>query len=93
MFARIGGEEFAVLLQNVGTEQAALIADFLRDEIERAKFPYNPVSGNVTVSIGVASMGYNYRTTESLFEAADQALYQAKQNGRNQIAIHQEESE
>lgn len=38
MFARIGGEEFAVLLQNVGTEQAALIADFFREEVERAKF-------------------------------------------------------
>lgn len=89
MFARIGGEEFAVLLQNVGTEQAALIADFFREEVERAKFPYNPASGKVTVSIGVASASSNFSTTESLFEAADQALYQAKQNGRNQIAVHQ----
>ncbi|EAF2837720.1 GGDEF domain-containing protein, partial [Listeria monocytogenes] len=93
MFARIGGEEFAVLLQNVGTEQAALIADFFREEVERAKFPYNPASGKVTVSIGVASASSNFSTTESLFEAADQALYQAKQNGRNQIAVHQGEIE
>ncbi|EAC7993797.1 GGDEF domain-containing protein [Listeria monocytogenes] len=93
MFARIGGEEFAVLLQNVGTEQAALIADFFREEVERAKFPYNPASGKVTVSIGVASASSNFSTTESLFEAADQALYQAKQNGRNQIAVHQGELE
>lgn len=68
MFARIGGEEFAVLLQNVGTEQAALIADFFREEVERAKFPYNPASGKVTVSIGVASASSNFSTTESLFE-------------------------
>lgn len=61
MFARIGGEEFAVLLQNVGTEQAALIADFFREEVERAKFPYNPASGKVTVSIGVASASSNFQ--------------------------------
>lgn len=92
MFARIGGEEFAVLLQNVDTKHAALIANSIREEIERAKFPYAPASGNVTISIGVSSADCSFTTTESLFEAADQALYQAKQNGRNQISVHQEET-
>ncbi|MBF2359036.1 GGDEF domain-containing protein [Listeria seeligeri] len=89
MFARIGGEEFAVLLQNIDATQAALIADLIREEIERAKFPYTPSSGQVTVSIGVATANCSFSTTESLFEVADQALYQAKQNGRNQISVHQ----
>lgn len=89
IFARIGGEEFAVLLQNVDAEQAAFIADNIREEMERARFPYTPASGTVTVSIGVASSNCSFATTESLFEASDQALYQAKQNGRNQIYIHQ----
>lgn len=78
-----------MLLQNVDAEQAAFIADNIREEMERARFPYTPASGTVTVSIGVASSNCSFATTESLFEASDQALYQAKQNGRNQIYIHQ----
>ncbi|WP_099222476.1 GGDEF domain-containing protein [Listeria costaricensis] len=89
LVARIGGEEFAVLMPDVNLKNAALIAETVRSEIHHAHFPFNPKSGNVTISIGVACQydtpNAAYPQQEALFEAADQALYQAKQNGRDQV--------
>ncbi|WP_239254527.1 GGDEF domain-containing protein [Listeria ilorinensis] len=97
LVARIGGEEFAVLMPDVSLKNAALIAETVRSEIHHARFPFNPKSGNVTISIGVAcnyaTPEHSYLQQEALFEAADQALYQAKQNGRNQVRISREENE
>lgn len=94
LISRIGGEEFSILLPNITLAESTQIAEIIRSEIERAVFPYNPKSGNVTISLGVSchnDVNVFYKTKENLFEAADQALYSAKQGGRNQVQAARKE--
>lgn len=89
--ARYGGEEFAVLLPNTPAAGAAQVAERLREAIGELQLPHaaSP-DGRVTVSIGVAELspGDNITTAEGMIHRADQALYAAKQHGRNRVAIH-----
>ncbi len=78
--SRYGGEEFAVILPNTSAEQAHIIGERIRSKIEND----NAQQHNLTVSIGVATLEENnFSSHHLLFEAADQALYYAKENGRN----------
>ncbi len=79
---RYGGEEFAVLLPNSSLEESLLVAERLRQKIEITSF--DNIS-YCTVSIGIASLGKNYEDAYKWLDNADQALYQAKANGRNQV--------
>ena len=96
MAARYGGEEIAVVLPNTSAAGALKVAEQLRTTIELLRIPHlgNPDGNNaVTVSIGAAtalagSDGTN-RMPDALLTAADQALYQAKHNGRNCVAASQ----
>lgn len=83
---RYGGEEFAVVLRNVDTKQAARLLDGLRDDF--AKIDFHSAAGDFscTFSAGIASFP-EHDSMESIREAADRALYQAKRGGRNQVAI------
>lgn len=84
--ARLGGEEFAVLLPNTDKAGAALLAERIRVAVERNhhKLASGPVT--VTTSVGVASFGGDAPVSlDQLIEFADQRLYQAKQGGRNRI--------
>ncbi len=78
---RYGGEEFAILLLQTATEGASQVADKLRRIIETFRFPGVPRS--VTVSIGVAEFPLTGGSRDELVRAADNALYAAKQSGRN----------
>jgi len=79
---RMGGEEFLALLPDVGLERGAGIAERLRASIESAPIL---AQQQVTVSVGVAvCMG---RDIDGALKAADQALYRAKQEGRNRVVI------
>lgn len=86
--ARYGGEEFVVLLPGVGAEQARLVADAIRRKIESTSFPHGEKQplGRVTLSLGVADT-QNGPDADSILKAADDALYRAKQGGRNQVAL------
>lgn len=86
MLFRYGGEEFVVLMSNTGRDGALLLAERIRRDIERmeVKIPQGPLT--VTVSLGVASLDLN-EDGLSLFERADQALYQAKAAGRNCVRL------
>lgn len=79
---RSGGEEFILVLSNTGKRGSLLLAERIRKAIEKHKFSYNDTTISVTVSIGVScyEKGDN---SESLYEKADNALYQAKNAGRN----------
>jgi diguanylate cyclase (GGDEF)-like protein len=81
--ARWGGEEFLILLPNTDLQGALAIANKLKDAISADPIG-QPVGVNVSVTGGVALINHN-DTFETLFKRADDALYQGKQNGRNQI--------
>ncbi len=91
--ARFGGEEFALLLPETNKEGAFTIADRIRQAVERAKF----VNGKAqpmkrfSISGGVATLHVDATTSSTLVKKADQALYQAKARGKNQIALYIEE--
>ncbi|GAC38470.1 hypothetical protein GPSY_2859 [Paraglaciecola psychrophila 170] len=81
--ARWGGEEFLILLPNTDLQGALAIANKLKDAISADPIGH-PVGVNVWVTGGVALINHN-DTFETLFKRADDALYQGKQNGKNQI--------
>ncbi len=85
MVGRYGGEEFVVILPGTGVCDAELIAEKLRTKIEGEKILDN--RREVTVSLGVASYPLHGEWQEELVERVDQALYVAKQQGRNRYDI------
>lgn len=85
LVARIGGEEFVVLLSKCSVEQAMLAAERMRAAIEALDVEAEQQTIKVTSSIGVAQISSDDPDTKLLFTRADQALYQAKQTGRNRV--------
>ena len=81
--ARFGGEEFIIILDHCDAESAQDKAEKYRSLIEAAR----PGQIEVTSSFGVAQMNYDGETIDSLIKRADQALYKAKENGRNQVVL------
>ena len=85
--ARIGGEEFALILPATNAAEAARIAELLRLDIEALRLPH-PTTPCLTVSAGVATAtAERLCSTEELVAAADRALYKAKSLGRNLIQV------
>ena len=87
MAARIGGEEFAVLLQECGAEAAAGFAERLRNAIADSWFAPGGERQRITVSIGIATLAPARETRAALMAAADVALYRAKHDGRNCVRV------
>jgi diguanylate cyclase (GGDEF)-like protein len=88
---RYGGEEFMVILPETGPEDAAQVAEKLRQVVQRHRFsPRDDVTLEVTVSIGIAGGQGKSLRAESLVRDADQAMYAAKSLGRNQTFIFAE---
>ncbi|HIE05366.1 MAG TPA: GGDEF domain-containing protein [bacterium (Candidatus Stahlbacteria)] len=84
--ARYGGDEFAILLPEVGKKKAIQIAERLRSDFEDCPLQKSlKDDGLVTITIGVASFPADATDESSLIERADQALYRAKRRGRNRI--------
>lgn len=84
--ARLGGEEFVMLLPNTSEQSALILADKIREVIATTRFNSNGQIINITVSCGISQFR-DSDTSETLFERADQALYEAKANGRNRCVI------
>lgn len=82
--ARYGGEEFVVLLPGFDMAQSIEFADKVRDVLKNSKFLYKDERISVTVSCGVAIRSQN-QSQAAVLEASDKMLYQAKQNGRDQV--------
>lgn len=81
--ARIGGDEFVIILPGTPRESAGVLAERCRKALESAKWPERPI----TVSIGTASLDGRSIDTDTLISEADQALYHAKATGRNQVSL------
>jgi diguanylate cyclase (GGDEF)-like protein len=86
LLARIGGEEFAMLLPETDLVSATAIADRLCAATRSGTFVASDPSYSVALSIGVASLEAGVDTLDQLAKRADQALYAAKRAGRNRVA-------
>ncbi len=84
--ARYGGEEFTVILPETDFDGGKLLAERIRSRIEEMRVPHEGRELQVTISIGLASMGITKaRNAKQFLTEADTALYAAKQGGRNQV--------
>lgn len=89
--ARYGGEEFVVVLPETSTEDAAMVANKLCNAVEKRAFKDEGKTYKVTASFGVSTRDGNEEegpTKLELIKAADEAMYEAKKKGRNQVAVY-----
>ncbi|MFT7130969.1 MAG: diguanylate cyclase [Gammaproteobacteria bacterium] len=89
---RYGGEEFAVVLTDTNVDQAIYFLDRLRKKLENTVVNYNGNDISVTISLGISEATAETSDYEQWLAKADQALYRAKENGRNQYQIFSPES-
>jgi diguanylate cyclase (GGDEF)-like protein len=82
---RYGGEEFALLMPNTGKDTAVRVAERLRRDLEARGISVDGKRVDVTASGGVSTFGDEGKDWDALLSAADRALYEAKNAGRNRI--------
>lgn len=88
LLARYGGEEFAIICRGVTMQQVAHLGERIRRLIESTKFEHGGINIPITISVGVAGLPeLNLNSGDELIEAADSALYAAKNNGRNRVML------
>ncbi|MCY0148068.1 GGDEF domain-containing protein [Hoeflea sp. G2-23] len=81
---RIGGEEFGVFLPKANLDQAGIVAERIRRDINEIEFPPSARTHALSVSVGGAAFG-GHTAYDDLFRVADKCLYSAKAGGRNQV--------
>ena len=81
-----GGEEFVIIMPETSLHAATILAERLRKKIDLLKIPSAKKSFSFTVSIGVATWNKTDLDIDSIINRADEYLYKAKENGRNQVA-------
>lgn len=86
MFARIGGEEFVLLMLDANLENALILNDQLRNSLADSGFHYDGSPCPITASVGITKIE-NYDNPESVMRKADEALYKSKREGRNRCTI------
>ena len=86
IFARTGGEEFGILLPEIGLDGGRSTAEKVRRIVEATPLKVDQQVVPVTVSLGVALLGDGDATPEDLYKRADERLYEAKQGGRNRVS-------
>ncbi len=87
LFARIGGEEFAIVLRQVDEKRAHVLAERIRRTVEVSKFMWGQTRLRITISLGMATLRQaNFHNVGSLIHAADEYMYKAKRSGRNRVA-------
>jgi two-component system cell cycle response regulator len=88
LLARVGGEEFALLMPNTDERGAQVVSQRLLESIRAAVFTIGDLELTLTVSMGLAAVTGSWTGDPAqLFRAADQALYRAKLDGRNRIVV------
>jgi two-component system cell cycle response regulator len=87
VFARVGGEEFAILCPETDGTSAALLSERLREAIRAEEFSQGDIAVKATCSFGVGEMSAGLASPQDLCEAADRALYLSKNAGRNKVTI------
>jgi len=85
---RYGGEEMSIILPNTNNIDATVVANKVCSAVRENKFILaNGEKVNVTISVGVATVGQNGVASQAMIEYADKCLYKAKENGRNQVVV------
>ncbi len=88
VFARVGGEEFAVICRGTDPKQGEVVGERLRSAVAAKKLAFDGKPIPVTISVGLATIpGHAIRDAVEFIGAADSALYEAKHQGRNRVAI------
>ena len=85
---RYGGEEFAIILNDSTVNDAKAVAERIRQLAQRLVVEHEGESISFTVSLGLAQFSPDFKGAMAWLECADQALYEAKENGRNQYRIY-----
>lgn len=85
--ARLGGEEFVVLLPGFGMAEAQGVLELLRDELRALRLPDGQGSLTLSVGLAAASPAHPYLSAQALMQAADEALYIAKHAGRDRLSL------
>ena len=88
ILSRFGGEEFIVLLSKTDIDGAKVVAQNIREHIENINYVDKEYSINITISIGVSQSNKNDTHMRTIVQRADEALYKAKENGRNRVEIN-----
>lgn len=93
ILARLGGEEFVLSLPNTAADGAVKLADRIRENLEKTRWTEHDTEFGVTTSIGITCLDHYPATPQAnqldvLMREADRALYYAKFNGRNQVAVY-----
>lgn len=89
IYARIGGEEFGMLLPMTSLDQATQLAEQLRQAIEKMSFETGDENFTITASFGVATGSYD---VDVLVRRSDQVMYTSKESGRNMVNVYQEDA-
>jgi len=87
---RYGGEEFGILLPDTGADNARIMAEHLRQHTAALRIPHEPEPLHITVSIGIAALSADIPDAKTWVMLADQALYQAKNTGRDRIVLFED---
>lgn len=90
MVFRYGGEEFVAILTETNAESAQIPLERLRERVEKNDFSFKDQKLKITISIGYASNLEDAEDATELFSFADEALYKAKESGRNRILNYKE---
>lgn len=88
--ARLGGEEFVILLPKTDIDRGNFVAEKIRKMVMKSHFDIGDQKIQVTASFGVAELP---RDSENYYQNADRALYKAKENGRNQVQVYRKDIE
>lgn len=83
ILCRYGGEEFSIILPSINAEEAASLGERIRKSVEDK----NILDAGLTISIGISSLPQKSSDKESLIKSADEALYQAKSQGKNKVIL------
>jgi diguanylate cyclase (GGDEF)-like protein len=87
---RYGGEELVIIMAETNIEGAIIPVQRLRKAVEDYDFNYNGVHSKVTVSIGLTTNYQDFTSPSEILKSADEALYRAKESGRNRVILHEQ---
>ncbi len=88
IFGRYGGEEFGLIYVNTPIDGAMVVSERIRKDIEDGFIQCDGLDINITISIGLCSLQIGMKNHEALIAAADNALYQSKNGGRNKVSVY-----